>query len=488
MQMRLLAIGVAAAVAALVVLGPVAAATVFTLFLLVGCSWRADMIPIIPFCFAYQWLSASSGYFFFRATGHYPGGGDPQGLDASVLLSMVGLAAILVGLRLAFAAFGAPLLQKTRAPASRYDLRKLFAVTIAAFAFSYVFELAPREIWQGGAQIISNLLALRLAFYFALLITAFEQRRGFAYVAFATAWVIAPQLLTGFSRFKEILFVILIAAAAQWRPWISTPFQQQQNRRILAFGAVGLAVMLVVGVFWSGGVKQQWRAEIWRQGETGSPIDKVVAFGAVVGRAVPRTNVGRSVETLAARMSSSALYLSYVTERVPSMVRHEDGALLGRAVANVLQPRFLFPDKKSLGGDSWLVRKYAGVAAAGDESGASIGLGYLAEFYIDFGLFGVVGLGMAWGFIGGGVLAVVARASPSREIFLAVSIALMTGFFMAFEGSFAKLLGGLLEAGAIAAAVLATLGRMFHAWLIRPSARPTIARAAPAASLGGPSR
>jgi hypothetical protein len=108
-----------------------------------------------------------------------------------------------------------------------------------------------------------------------------------------------------------------------------------------------------------------------------------------VQTAVDTIDASRALEDLSARMSSGLGYFSLVLHNFQSGMPHTSGSLLSTALENV-QPRILNPDKPMFGSDSWLVRQYAGINVAGAEQGTSIGLGYLAEFYIDFGLAGVV--------------------------------------------------------------------------------------------------
>lgn len=474
LQIPLMVVGAVGALLALVFQDWVIAICVFSLFALVGASWRADMLPVIPACIAFQWITATTGYVYSFNAGHFPGGGYPELLAETVLLAMVGLGAVVGGLRLIMTLFRDTIFAKTLAPVTRYNLNRVFVLTLVIFSISYVVDVIPKTLWFGGAQIIENLLALRFVPYFLLLVAAFERGRGFAQVAIATAWVTAPQLLTGFSDFKEILFVIIIAALAQWRPWVRTRVQQRQNTRILMFGGLGAIVVLLFGIVWSGGVKQEWRDQIWTGQISASPLERMGLFFDTVGRVLPRLDVRDSAETLASRISSGTLYFTYVVERVPRVVPHENGMLIGRAIENATKPRFLFPNKANLGGDSWLVRRYAGVAAAGDESGASIGLGYMAQFYIDFGALGVVAFSILWGAVGGGVMVLMAKVCPSREIFLAVVIGIFTQYFMAFDGSIIKLLAGLLQRTLIAAVVLALIGPRMQAWLLTRRRAPRL--------------
>jgi hypothetical protein len=482
LQIPLMVVGAAGALMALVFQDWVVAACVFSLFALVGASWRADMLPVIPACIAFQWVSAATGYIYTFNTGEFPGGGYPELLAETVLLAMLGLAAVVGGLRLMMALFRETIFSKTLAPLTGYNLNRVFILTLVIFAISYVVDVIPTSLWFGGAQIIENLLALRFVPYFLLLVAAFERGRGFAQVVIATLWVTAPQLLTGFSDFKEILFVIIIAALAQWRPWVRTRAQRRQNTRILLFGGIGAVVVLLFGIVWSGGVKQEWRDQIWSGGVSASPVERMGLFFETVGRVLPKLDVADSTETLAGRISSGTLYFTYVVERVPRVLPHENGMLVGRAIENATKPRFLFPNKVNLGGDSWLVRKYAGVAAAGDESGASIGMGYMAQFYIDFGVLGVIGLSIIWGAVGGGVMVLMAKVCPSREIFLAVIIGIFTQYFMAFDGSMIKLFAGLLQRTLIAAAVFALIGPRMQAWLLTRKRAPRLAMHGPMGS------
>jgi hypothetical protein len=52
-------------------------------------------------------------------------------------------------------------------------------------------------------------------------------------------------------------------------------------------------------------------------------------------------------------------------------------------------PRLLFPDKPALPNDSDLTNYYTGLYMAGEEQGTSVSLGYVAESYIDFGIYGM---------------------------------------------------------------------------------------------------
>ncbi|MFZ5669642.1 MAG: hypothetical protein ACOY4K_09110 [Pseudomonadota bacterium] len=465
LQLRLTAVGAVAAGLALAFQDWSIAVAVFALFALVGATWRADMVPIIPACIAFQWVSIATGYIFLHNAHYLPGRFFSDAMQPAMLLSLAGLAMVAAGFRITLHLFRGTIFPKTFMGYSAYGMRRLFILTIASFAISYVVDIVPKAIWFGGAQIIESLLSLRMIPYFMLLVAVFDRKSGYRYLFLSTAWVILPQLLTGFSDFKEILFVILIAVLARWRPWIRTREQRAENRRMMIYGAAGAIALLFMGMAWNGGVKQEWRDRIWSGVITDSPIERIGQFFKISGRVVTHLNWTDASGTLVSRMTSGEIFFAKVIERVPATVAHERGRLLWMAVSNAITPRFLFPNKADLGGDSWLVRRYAGESVAGDESGASIGLGYMAEFYIDFGVAGVIVLSLVWGMIGGTSIGLLARVVPSREMLLALVIGLLTQYYMAFDGSLIKLLAGFLQRVGISYPVFLAVGPYLHRWL-----------------------
>lgn len=429
-----------------IVLGSLALAfSTFVLLASVGLTWRRDMPPIFPFCLFLQWVGASLGTIYFRTYGYFPGGGDPSMLDTLIWTSAFGILALTAGIRFGFAAFGPTINRILATPPAAYDPRKLTYLTSALFAMNYIFEVVPTAIWFGGAQIITNLLELRFIPYFVLVLLVFQQGRGYIWMWITTGIVLMPQLLTGFSDFKEIFYIIFLCALFQWRPWVLSIWQRRRNLKIIGGCAVGGLLIVTSGLMWSGGIKQQWRQEIWHSASVASPLERLATFFAITTEVAPNLDIEEAAAGLASRLSSGSLYFSYVLSRVPAIVPHEGGVLLGRAIENATVPRFLFPSKANLGGDSWLTNTYAGISVAGDNQGTSIGLGYMAEFYIDFGFFGVIILSFWFSFMLVAALRVFCVVSPSSLVFIALAMNLIIGYFSVFDGSFAKLFAGIIQ-------------------------------------------
>lgn len=455
---------------------------VFVLFTICGLTWRRDMPPIIPFCLAFQWIAGHVGVIYYQVNGYFPGGGDPENLSQMLGAVQLGLIFETLGLRVGMNVFRTALRRTLGRNSQSYNLNRLTQLTIIMFAGSYLVDAAPSTIWFGGAQIIYNLLALRFLPYFILLLIVFEQRSGYKKLLLATTVVLLPQLLTGFSDFKEIFFVIFLSALAQFRPWVNSPAQRRRNMQITGGAVIGGIAILMAGLIWTGGVKDRWRAELWYSQNTAvtSPTGRMMQFADIFGEVATDLDVEFAADALAARLASGSLYFSYVLERVPNIVPHEDGELFGRAVVNAAVPRFLFPEKSDLGGDSWLVRNYAELDVAGDETGASIGLGYIPEFYIDFGYPGIAALCFFYGFVLTFCMWAFAKASPTGPILIALTIGLLTNFFLNLDASFIKILAGMLQRTLITSVVVAFLAPLTLRWLTRSGS----ANRAPATGAG----
>lgn len=440
-----------------------------TVVLLIACglTWRRDMPPIVPFCLTFQWIGAVGGTMFYRTFDYFPGGGETQGLETMIWMSSLGFIGLALGVRIGFIFFAKAFKRVLSCPLPDYDPRRLLYLLFVLYFMNYLFDVAPKSIWFGGAQIIGNILEMRIIPLFVLALVVFRNARGYKYLWIGGLFVVLPQFLTGFSDFKEILFVFLLILIFQWRPWSNAPGQRNKNARVIVLAMIGASAILWFGLIWSGGVKSQWRMVVWNSEATSSPVDQLGQFLSIASNVALKLDIEYAAEQLSQRLASGSLFWSYVLNRVPSVESHENGNLLLRAIENATVPRFLFPDKPILGGDSWLVRKYAGIYVAGDESGASIGLGYMPEFYIDFGLVGVLALCFGYGLGMACCLRVFATVSSDSAIFIGLSFSLLTAFFMTFDASFIKILAGAIQRTVIMSFVLLLVYPPLSRWLVK---------------------
>ena len=159
-------------------------------------------------------------------------------------------------------------------------------------------------------------------------------------------------------------------------------------------------------------------------------------------------------------------FFSVVLERVPKVIPHEEGYLTRRALEHTIRPRFLFPYKPDLGSDSWIIQKYAGLHVAGEEEGTSVGLGYIPEFYIDFGAPVMFVPIFILGLLMGLMYASFCYFSPSYALYsCAATILAITGF-STYGAEIAKLLGGIMMQFLVYAAILYFICPFIHRKLL----------------------
>ena len=127
----------------------------------------------------------------------------------------------------------------------------------------------------------------------------------------------------------------------------------------------------------------------------------------------------------------------------------------------IFTPRLFFPDKARID-DSERTNYYTGSRVAGTEEGTSIGIGYMAESYIDFGptymFIPIMLLGVFYGLI---YRYFIAR-KDFRIIGFALGTALLLTVHQDFGASNAKIVGGIVTGLIVCAAVFEVAKRNFR--------------------------
>jgi hypothetical protein len=440
----------------------------FILFACLGGVWRRDETPIIAYCLAYQWLFIISGYLYQQVTGAYPGFDSLGNIDAAVYWSLIGLLVLVAGIRTSLFLLRKKIdstRQTLQVTNPRYDVRRLFWLVIITYSISWFIEISPMEILFDAAQVIYRVLEFRTIFLFLLFLTIVEQKRGYSYGVIAFIYTTIPSFSSQMSAFSGSFLLVFIALLSQWRPWLESVKERRQNIRLVGVIS-GLSVLIFcMAVVWQGVVKETWRNKLTTGQVTGSPTDKAQAFVATVDDGLSRFDLTEALGSLAARTSSGPGYFSFVLMRVPESVPYENGTLTLRALQHTFLPRFIFPEKANLGGDSWLVIKYAGLHVAGEEQGTSIGLGYMPEAYIDFGTPGMYLPLFAYGLIIGLIYGGLLFFSPSYKLYIGAITIMLGQHFISYEGEMAKLLGGLVQSFIVFALMLRYLGPVLHRYL-----------------------
>jgi hypothetical protein len=160
-------------------------------------------------------------------------------------------------------------------------------------------------------------------------------------------------------------------------------------------------------------------------------------------------------------------YFARTMDNVPAQLPYENGKLWLGAIKHVLMPRVFFPNKEELH-DSYRTQKYAGVAVAGPDEGTSIGIGYMAECYIDFGPYLMFVPVLLIGFGYGLIYRYFVYGCTSRALGFSLAVGILYVAHQDFGMAEAKLLGGNLVAFIVLYVFAKFFGRRVMAWLSAP--------------------
>jgi hypothetical protein len=338
--------------------------------------WRRGEPPVLVFACGMQWLQASAIIFYTNAYGLSleQAGAGPE-FETATWLSLIAVFVLALGMRLALVRCRRSQYPALRAEALRVNVANAFIAYLVCFVVSTVAGRIAFA-FPGLAQLIFALTTLKWMAVFILAYAAAEQRRGYIFVAAVMAIEVAVGLLGFFSGFKSVFFVLLVVA-------LTSPLALQGKR--LAFSAAVIAAVFVLGVVWSA-IKGQYR-EFLNQG---SGQQEVVVSTEESAAKLADLVTKFSWDSFTDGLETMILRIGYVKffaltlANVPDSVPYERGALWWGAVKHVLTPRLFFPEKESIS-DSERTMLYTGVRVASAEQGTSIGIGYVAESYVDFG-------------------------------------------------------------------------------------------------------
>ena len=134
------------------------------------------------------------------------------------------------------------------------------------------------------------------------------------------------------------------------------------------------------------------------------------------------------------------------------------------AITHVITPRFLFPDKKVLD-DSARARRFTGIRLSGMEEGTSIGIGYMAESYADFGNLGMFFPIYLLGLFLGRIYQNFCLNKHTALLGAAIATAIIFSVIQAFATSNVKIVGSLIVLCLAYVSLNAAFGKGLVRWL-----------------------
>jgi len=453
-----------------------AAYAVFALIASVSLVWREDDPAVLPFILAYQWVSITAGYWYLWWFGAFPGYYQPGDVERTMTLALSGLMLLAIGARIVsqWVAGRRRTGPDAEAAAGEHRLASigpLFALVMVTYGVDYVYSVNARE-FGGIASVVQRVLEFRQVLLVTLWLEILRSRTHLPLLAISFVWAVVPRLGTYYSDFKSPVLLMLLVLAATWRPWDSRWWPKSVVAAVKAAPfAVALIVLLLV---WQGGLKRHTRLA-HDDGAIGrDPGDRISFFVQSFRTELPRLfeEPAPYIEALVERVSYITFF-SRVLEHVPDREPHAQGELLRMAFMNAFVPRVLVPDKPELPSDSYYTRRFAGVQVAEGET--SVSIGYMAEFYADWGLAGMFASIFAYGcWIGliGGLVRAWAAVPIMR--FGALTVVLLA--VADFEHQFIKGFAALNLNAAVTLALLFVLGPHLQRWIgvSRPAATPPV--------------
>jgi len=405
----------------------------------------------VPFLLGYQWCAITAGYWYYVFTGIFPTAYALGDLERTVQLSLAGLVTLAAGIRLVRDSVS----KADEGPEATFRVRRLnrlFWFVIVIYGIDYIRAFNTKSF--GGLDIpLTILLEFRHVLLMVLWYETIRHGASRRYLWLSLAWVFVPSLGSYFSDFKTPLILLFLVSLQFWQPWEpkSWKWSIASWTRTIGLLVVALFLMLV----WQAGVKKEAR-RIYDEGLVNGRLDRAELFVKQVAAAVPEVidDPRPSIEILISRLSYIGFF-SRVLEYVPAVEPHANGELLQMALTNAFMPRLLFPSKPVLPSDSYYTRRFTGIMVA--EEGTSISIGYMAEFYADWGLAGMFLSILGYGCLIGACIETVRRfVQPSILVSPFLVMLMMTVY--QFEHQFIKTFAALIST-TVAALVIQRVGR-----------------------------
>jgi hypothetical protein len=350
-------------------------------------------------------------------------------LEYATFIALGGVLCLIVGMSLgnAGSSFWSP--ADAQAEARKWSPRSAFRFWIVSLGISLFFAEFS-SLSEGVRQLFLAGTGLQWIGLFVLAYVCLSQRRGLSYFLAATG----AELLLGFSgffaEFKEVFYVLFIAFAAA-RPKL--------NFRAIAAITITVVVALLCSTFWSA-IKEDYRTYL-NQGsneeEVVVPLEDRLSFLADRVSEADASTLSKGFDLLIRRMSYIEFF-GATLNFVPASRPHEYGAMTMAAISHIALPRLFVPDKAALPSDTDVTIAYTGLPITA-RTGVSISIGYPGEFYIDFGIIGVMACMGVLGFLYGKASQYIQRHFSALVGYGATIALLMPGFL--FETSLPKTIG-----------------------------------------------
>ena len=328
----------------------------------------------------------------------------------------------------------------------------MYLYIIAFFTASFLGSIA--FIFGGLTQILISLVKVKWILFLLFGYMCFLKKENINIFYLFVALEFLNGFLGFFSDFKTVIyFLIILILSLVEKLDFKKVIQVSLISILLAFFALfWTSIKANYRTFLSGGEKSQIVTV-----ETGAAVDKLLELSGNVNN----ENLNGSVESLLDRLQYT-YHFAKTIDRIPAVMPFENGANWLLSLEFTTTPRILNPNKPSFDATE-KTKKYTGIRYAGRAQGASFSLGYFPDCYIDFGLYGMMGLLFVLGMLYMFIYSYLLRKSSKNLVF---NYAVVGAFFLEFnalEMDSTYLLGRLFSS----IVTFYILIRFFFPWVIR---------------------
>jgi hypothetical protein len=430
-DLDLVALGVAGLAAGLVTGDWLAGVSVMTLMICIRLVKTDDRLFVLPMAVSFHWMQGSLGLIYLGLTGREVTAIYDSDWRPMVMIALGCCLALAGGIRVGLLVKKAP---DPRMPRPGFAFS--FGLLVTVYVITVVLEGTMSAVapdYPSLRQIITTFDSARLGVLFLILRRLCAPPPRFGLLALVVAIEIVLGITGFFAGFREPIVLAVLA--------VLEVFDRRSGKHWMAL-AVATVTICALGVLWMG-IRADYRREYVEvdqfSGSRNARINRVEDLTSSFMKNDTESLL-KTTDSLVDRMWT-IYYPALALKRVPSVIPHTDGQILGAALLHIVTPRVLFPDKGELPSDSDEVRKYANVAVAGREVGTSIAFGYSAESYIDFGLPWMFLPVFGFGLFIGACYAVFRSVIWHRELFVAFATVSFWISVYLFERSWATMAG-----------------------------------------------
>ena len=270
--------------------------------------------------------------------------------------------------------------KKLQEEARKLSIGNTFNCYLAAFFITQSLS-AVAFVFGGLTQVIFSLVKIKWFFFllFGYQSLLKKEKRNLFYLFVAIEFV--SGFYSFFSEFKTVIYFSVVLLLG---------LMQEINIKKVIYGSVIGAFLGLFALVWTG-IKGEYRSFL--NGGSGQQVaatsqedalNKIYDLSSNVDENELNSNMYQFLDRL-----QYTFHFAKTIERVPKVIPFQQGDNWLDNIEFCTTPRFLNPNKKIFDATE-KTKQYTGLAYSGRLSGASFSLGYFAECYIDFGLFGMM--------------------------------------------------------------------------------------------------